>query len=159
MSKLPGTDDHESGASHGEVTGVFKSGDMPVHRLNSGTNSAVSDVAVDRGADDFRADELIGTEQELTPITRAPVSEEGPDPVVSVANTLENLEASVAKVDALVQSVEQRQSQIEEAHQKAEAMLAEVNRIAEAMTFSDTLRERINATVARTRRLRGENGK
>jgi hypothetical protein len=38
-------------------------------------------------------------------------------------------------------------------------MLAEVNRIAEAMTFSDSLRDRINATVARTRRLRGENGK
>jgi cell division septum initiation protein DivIVA len=78
---------------------------------------------------------------------------------VKVADTLESLEASVAKVDALVQSVEQRQSQIEDAHQKAEAMLAEVNRIAEAMTFSDSLRDRINATVARTRRLRGENGK
>jgi hypothetical protein len=64
----------------------------------------------------------------------------------------------VAKVDALVQSVEQRQSQIEDAHNKAEAMLAEVSRIAEALTFSNALRDRINATVARTKRLRGNDG-
>ena len=160
MTKLPTDMDHsDSGAPHGEVTGVFKSGDMPLQRLNSGTNSAVSDVAVDRGAEEFQPTQTFGVEQGMTPITRAPVEEELVDPKAKIADTLESLEASAAKVDALVQSVEQRQSQIEEAHQKAEAMLAEVNRIAEAMTFSDSLRERINSTVARTRRLRGENGK
>ena len=160
MTKLPtDMDQSDSGAAHGEVTGVFKSGDMPVQRLNSGTNSAVSDVAVERGAEDFHtAQDVVDADSGLTPITRAPIEEEV-DPRAKVDETLESLEASAAKVDALVQSVEQRQSQIEEAHQKAEAMLAEVNRIAEAMTFSDSLRERINATVARTRRLRGENGK
>lgn len=161
MTKLPTDMDHsDSGAAHGDVTGVFKSGDMPLQRLNSGTNSAVSDVAVDRAAEDLdTAKSLVDFDTGMTPITRAPVEEEAPDPKVKVTDTLESLEASVAKVDALVQSVEQRQSQIEDAHQKAEAMLAEVNRIAEAMTFSDSLRDRINATVARTRRLRGENGK
>jgi hypothetical protein len=37
-------------------------------------------------------------------------------------------------------------------------MLDEVNRIAEALTFSNELRDRINATVARTKRLRGNDG-
>lgn len=54
MTKLPTDMDHsDSGAAHGDVTGVFKSGDMPLQRLNSGTNSAVSDVAVDRAAEDL----------------------------------------------------------------------------------------------------------
>lgn len=161
MTQLPtDKDKHVSTTQDDEVTGVFKSGELPIHRLNSGTNSAVSDVAVDRAAEDPRNTGFEAPDA-LTPITRGAISTEGIEPkgAGTVEEALDSLEASVAKADALVQSVEQRQSQIDEAYQKAEAMLAEVNRIAAAMTFSDSLRERVNATVARTRRLRGQSGK
>ena len=159
MTKLPtGTEGSDSPNGHGETPGVFKSGDMPVHRLSPGATSAVSEVAVERGVEPVLAD--MGTEDEtaLTPISHIAV-EEAPPSKTTVEEKLEDLEASAAKVEAIIQSVEQRQSQIEDAHQKAEAMLNEVNRIAEALTFSNALRDRINATVARTRRLRGEQGK
>jgi hypothetical protein len=152
-----GSDEHNLEHPHPETTSVFKSGDPTVHRLNAGANSAVSDVAVTRAAEDsFQKSELIPAVSESTP-ERSSV-DEGSTVVASATETLEKLEASAAKVDALVQSVEQRQTQIEDAHNKAEAMLAEVNRIAEALTFSNTLRERIDATVARTKRLRGNSG-
>jgi hypothetical protein len=159
MTKLPtGTEGGDSPNAHGEAPGVFKSGDMPVHRLSPGATSAVSEVAVERGVEPVLSD--MGTEDEtaLTPISHIAV-EDAPSSRTTAEEKLEDLEVSVAKVDAIVQSVEQRQAQIEEAHQKAEAMLSEVNRIAEAMTFSNALRDRINATLARTRRLRGDNGK
>lgn len=157
MSKLPtGSDSHDSANSHGEVTGVFKSGEIPVHRLSEGANSAVSEVAVEREADPVLTHSSIDYESALTPISLG-TTDETPVAKTVAEEKIETLEASVAKVDALVQSVEQRQSQIEEAHQKAEAMLEEVTRIAEALTFSNDLRDRINATVARTKRLRGGN--
>ena len=158
MSNIPTSpDEKNSEGSLPETTSVFKSGDPTVQRLNPGANSAVSDVAVARAAEDsFQKSELIPEASE-SPAERSLVDEES-TAAASATATLENLEATVAKVDALVQSVEQRQSQIEDAHSKAEAMLAEVNRIAEALTFSDSLRERINATVARTKRLRSNGG-
>ena len=64
------------------------------------------------------------------------------------------LEASLAKVEETVQSIEQRRVQIEETYQKAEAMLAEAHRISASLQLGDALRERIEATVARTRGLR-----
>jgi phosphoribosylformylglycinamidine (FGAM) synthase-like enzyme len=152
-----GSDENNLEHPQPETTGVFKSGDPTVQRLNAGANSAVSDVAVARAAEDsFQKSELIPAVSESIP-ERSSV-DEGSTAVVSATETLQNLEATVAKVDALVQSVEQRQTQIEDAHNKAEAMLAEVNRIAEALTFSNSLRERIDATVARTKRLRGNGG-
>jgi small-conductance mechanosensitive channel len=152
-----GSDENHSEHPHSETASVFKSGDPTVQRLNPGANSAVSDVAVTRAAEDsFQKSELLPTVSESIP-ERSSV-DEGSTAVASATETLEKLEASAAKVDALVQSVEQRQTQIEDAHNKAEAMLAEVNRIAEALTFSNSLRERIDATVARTKRLRGNSG-
>jgi len=53
-----------------------------------------------------------------------------------------------------VQSIEQRRVQIEETYQKAEAMLAEAQRITASLQVGDALRERIEATIARTRGLR-----
>jgi len=152
-----GSDEHNLEHPHPETASVFKSGDPTVQRLNPGANSVVSDVAVARAAEDsFQKAHLTSEASELPP--EKSFVDEGSKAVASAAETLENLEATVAKVDALVQSVEQRQSQIEDAHSKAEAMLAEVNRIAEALTFSDGLRERINAMVARTKRLRSNGG-
>ena len=158
MSNTPTSpEEKNSESSPTETTSVFKSGDPTVQRLKAGANSAVSDVAVARAAEDsFQKSELIPSVSESIP-ERSSI-EEGSKAVASATETLEKLEASAAKVDALVQSVEQRQTQIEDAHNKAEAMLAEVNRIAEALTFSNSLRERIDATVARTKRLRGNSG-
>jgi hypothetical protein len=53
-----------------------------------------------------------------------------------------------------VQSIEQRRAQIEETYQKAEAMLAEAQRISASLQVGDALRQRIEATIARTRGLR-----
>lgn len=158
MTNIPtGPDATEPENPSIEVTGVFKSGDLAVQRLKPGATSAVSDIAVERASEDlFQKSELISEASASPPV--APVVDEGAAAVASAAETLETLEETVAKVDALVQSVEQRQSQIEDAHNKAEAMLAEVSRIAEALTFSNALRDRINATVARTKRLRGNDG-
>jgi len=149
------TDSKESGSksSPGELAAVIKSGDPVVQRFNEGTNSVVSDVAIDRTPENLLPNSY--------PTAASPASPQGEIAPVAAqaAQTLENLEIAVAKADALVQSVEQRQSEIEDAYSKAQAMLDEVNRIAEALTFSDALRERINATVTRTKRLRANDGK
>ena len=150
------------GASESEVGGVFKSADIAPQRMNSMTNSAVSDVAVERGSVDMMIDRVI--EEVVTPSfdgfvetpaeTTLTAAEESRSAAAAAAQSLQEIQASMAKVNEVVQSVEERQSRIEEAHQKAEAMLAEVNRISEALSFDNALRERIQATIARTRRLR-----
>ena len=117
---------------------VFKSSGVTVHRLNSATNSAVSDVAVARGIEEIPTGHSI--DSEIAALT--PGDAEGV------------LEASLAKVEETVQSIEQRRVQIEETYQKAEAMLAEAHRISASLQLGDALRERIEATVARTRGLR-----
>lgn len=152
MSSVPPSG-HEPEAPHTESAAVFKSDEIHVQRFNAGTNSAVSDVPVERAAFEGRSGVDHDDGPELTPITRAAEAADD-DPAPQPAGGLDAIDAAVAKVDELVQAVEARQAQIEEAQQKAEATLAEVNRIAEALTFSNALRERINATVARTRRLR-----
>lgn len=159
MSKLP-TDSvhHDSRDGAIEPGGVFKSGDVAVHRLSEGSNSAVSGIAVERSVELPRAAEEHESSG-MTPITRASSSRDEPVENPVTVGTFDTMQSAIAKADALMETVAQRQSQIEEAQHKAEATLAEVNRIAAALTFSDALRERINATVARTRRLRSENGK
>ena len=135
---------------------VFKSSGVTVHRLNSATNSVVSDVAVSRGIEETPTGNSIDSEvaalspptaqSELDPLTAPPVLTSGDAEGV--------LEASLAKVEETVQSIEQRRVQIEETYQKAEAMLAEAHRISASLQLGDALRERIEATVARTRGLR-----
>ncbi len=153
-----GSGDTESKSPSTEFSSVIKSGDPAVQRLKEGTNSVVSDIAVERSSENLSLkSELTSAAESRSPTVALP-ADETELAVTQAAQTLENLEVAVAKVDALVQSVEQRQSEIEDAHSKAKAMLDEVNRIAEALTFSDALRERINATVVRTKRLRGNDG-
>jgi len=152
-----GSGEPESKGPSAEFTAVIKSGDPSVQRLKEGSNSVVSNIAVERSVENLSfqsaaASDAVSIDPALSPIDDATRA------ATQTAQTLESLEVAVAKVDALVQSVEQRQSEIEDAHSKAKAMLDEVNRIAEALTFSNALRDRINATVARTKRLRGNDG-
>lgn len=142
-----------AGTGESESRGVFKSADMAPQRINAMTNSAVSDVAVERGIEELPdAAASVGIEPAQTNDLQA--VDEAVFAAASVTQSLEDLQASMAKVNEVVQTVEQRQLQIEEAHQKAEAMLAEVSRISAALSFDNALRERIEATIARTRRLR-----
>ena len=142
-----------AGTGESESRGVFKSADMAPQRINAMTNSAVSDVAVERGIEELPdAAASVGIEPAQTNDLQA--VDEAVFAAATVTQSLEDLQASMAKVNEVVQTVEQRQLQIEEAHQKAEAMLAEVSRISAALSFDNALRERIEATIARTRRLR-----
>jgi hypothetical protein len=74
----------------------------------------------------------------------------------SVPDPAEDLRAAAQKAEAIVESIADREAKIEESYRKAEAMLHEVERIKESLTFDDALRRRIEATVARTRGLRGK---
>jgi DNA repair ATPase RecN len=64
------------------------------------------------------------------------------------------LQETLKKADAIVESFEERQAKLADAYDKAEKMLEEVTRIKESLTFDDKLRERIEATIARTKNLR-----
>jgi predicted nuclease with TOPRIM domain len=76
------------------------------------------------------------------------------DTVVLPEQKVEALQETLAKADALVESFEQRQAKLTEVYDQAEKMLEEVSRIKEALTFDNKLRERIEATIARTKNLR-----
>lgn len=142
-----------SGSGESETRGVFKSADNAPQRINEMTNSAVSDVAVERGTETL-PNSAASVVIEPAQMNDLQAADESVAAAASVTQSLEDLQASMAKVNEVVQTVEQRQVQIEEAHQKAEAMLAEVSRISAALSFDNALRERIEATIARTRRLR-----
>jgi septal ring factor EnvC (AmiA/AmiB activator) len=152
-----GSGEPESKNPSTEFTAVIKSGDPSVQRLKEGSNSVVSNIAVERSVESLSFQSEVASDAVSIDPAQSPI-DEATRAATQTAQTLESLEVAVAKVDALVQSVEQRQSEIEDAHSKAKAMLDEVNRIAEALTFSNALRDRINATVARTKRLRGNDG-
>ena len=77
-----------------------------------------------------------------------------PDTSTAEDTKVEALQDTLAKADALVESFEQRQAKLAEAYDQAEKMLEEVSRIKEALTFDNKLRERIEATIARTKNLR-----
>jgi hypothetical protein len=135
---------------------VFKSSEVAVQRLNDATNSVVSEVAVSRGIEEVPSG--VWVEETVLAASRPNISpaeepEQAP-PGRSPDDAVAELDASMAKVEETVQSIEQRRAQIEETYQKAEAMLAEAQRISAALQVGDALRERIEATVARTRGLR-----
>ena len=145
--------DEDSKGSAGTVAGVFKSAEMAPHKLNPGTNSAVSDVAVDRDA------EVLSHHSVDSPAppqaTAIPSEDSGAAAVMQAATSAsDQLQASVAKADAAIRSIEERQMELEESFQKAEAMVAEVARVSASMSLNDDLRKRIAATIKRTRGLR-----
>ncbi|MBM4192509.1 MAG: hypothetical protein FJ196_05585 [Gammaproteobacteria bacterium] len=146
MAKRKSTDSNKNkSTASDQAAGVFKSDETIVSRLQEGTRFAVSNTAV------MRDPEGSSTAEETTD----PAGTETDPAETQATRMLENLEEAIAKADTFIQSAEQRQSEIEDAHRQAKAMLEEINRIAEALTFSNALRDRINATVARTKRLRG----
>lgn len=138
----------------GPKSAVFKSADHGPTKMNELTNSAVSDVAVERAAEDFTpANFEVPTNEPAAPL---PITEPAEDQgVAAAAKAAEEIAASMAKVEAAVQSIEERQAEISESFHKAEELLAEVNRVRDALTFNDDLRNRIERTISRTRSLRG----
>jgi len=138
----------------GPESAIFKSADHGPTKMNPLTNSAVSDVAVERAAEDFTPanfEVLTNEPAAPLPITK-PAEDQG---VAAAAKAAEEIAASMAKVEAAVQSIEERQAEISESFHKAEELLAEVNRVRDALTFNDDLRNRIERTISRTRSLRG----
>ncbi|NBQ99829.1 MAG: hypothetical protein EBT79_05550 [Actinobacteria bacterium] len=152
MTSIPSSG-HDPEKTHIEGAAVFKSDEIHVQKFNAGTNSAVSEAPVERADSEGRSAVYHGAEPAPTPLTHAD-EDDAAAAAPAAAGDPDSIGSAAAKVDEMVQAVEARQSQIEEAHRKAEATLTEVNRIAEALTLSNALRERIDATVARTRRLR-----
>jgi predicted nuclease with TOPRIM domain len=116
-------------------------------------NSAVSDSAVSRAEVEIQKNEVyVGAVPEATP-DEVFIGQTA-DTVVLPEQKVEALQETLAKADALVESFEQRQAKLTEVYDQAEKMLEEVSRIKEALTFDNKLRERIEATIARTKNLR-----
>lgn len=147
MSEKKQTEEHRSD------DGVLKSASSGPQRMSEFTNSAVSDIAVARSEVEFHKNEIyVGHTPEVVPNEVYVGST--PEPVSTEAAPVDELQETLKKADAIVESFEQRQAQLAEAYDKAEKMLEEVARIKEALTFDDKLRERIEATIARTKSLR-----
>lgn len=149
-----------------DETSILKSAKSGPQRMSEFVNSAVSDNAVDRSELEIQQNELyVGAGQETRPnevyvgsspdITPNEVFVgQASDPLTPQQQQVETLQDTLAKADAIVESFEQRQAKLAEAYDQAEKMLEEVARIKEALTFDNKLRERIEATIARTKSLR-----
>lgn len=140
-----------------ESSGVFKSAENTPQKFKAGTNSAVSDVAVERAEESA----IASIERRVEGAPEAPTASLSDVDIVeaslpSAPDPAEELRAAAQKAEAIVESIAEREAKIEESYRKAEAMLNEVERIKESLTFDDALRRRIEATVARTRGLRGK---
>ncbi|MFM8518654.1 MAG: hypothetical protein ACKODA_12410 [Nevskiaceae bacterium] len=143
--------------SSNESSGVFKSAESTPQKFKAGTNSAVSDVAVERSEESA----IASIERRVEGAPEAPTASRSDVDIVesslpSAPDPAEELRAAAQKAEAIVESIAEREAKIEESYRKAEAMLNEVERIKESLTFDDALRRRIEATVARTRGLRGK---
>jgi len=149
-----------------DETSVLKSANSGPQRMSEFVNSAVSDGAVERSEIEIQKNEVyvgegaqirpnevyVGTAPQVTP--DEVFVGQGPDPRMPQQQQVEALQDTLAKADAIVESFEQRQAKLAEAYDQAEKMLEEVARIKEALTFDSKLRERIEATIARTKSLR-----
>lgn len=140
-----------------ESSGVFKSAESTPQKFKAGTNYAVSDVAVERAEESA----IASIERRAEGAPEAPTASLSDVDIVetslpSAPDPAEELRAAAQKAEAIVESIAEREAKIEESYRKAEAMLNEVERIKESLTFDDALRRRIEATVARTRGLRGK---
>lgn len=147
--------DSDLSSGRDEVTGVFKSAGYTLQKINPVTNSAVSDVAVERmlEAEHSHPDPSLADADNLPTLGPAPAVVA--DPVAAAAAAVaDELRASVAKADAAVQFIEERQAALEGTYQKAEMLLSEVARVSAALDLTDDLRQRIESTIRRTRMLR-----
>ena len=133
--------------------GVLKSASSAPQRMSEFVNSAISDSAVARSEVEIQKKEVyVGTAPEVTPnevfVGQTPETQKPEERKVDA------LQETLAKADAIVESFEQRQAKLADVYDQAEKMLEEVSRIKEALTFDNKLRERIEATIARTKGLR-----
>jgi len=149
MSDRKNSDDH----FHPDETGILKSTISGPQRMSEFMNSAVSESAVSRAEIEVQKNQVyVGATPAAVPnevfVGQTP---EAPKPE---EEKVEALQETLAKADALVESFEQRQARLTEVYDQAEKMLEEVSRIKEALTFDNKLRERIEATIARTKNLR-----
>lgn len=134
-------------------SGILKSTNSGPQRMSEFVNSAVSDTAVVRSEVETQKNEVYaGATPEAVPnevfIGQVPEAQKPEEQKVDA------LQETLAKADAIVESFEQRQAKLAEVYDQAEKMLEEVSRIKEALTFDNKLRERIEATIARTKNLR-----
>jgi DNA-directed RNA polymerase specialized sigma54-like protein len=149
MSDRKNSDDH----FHPDETGILKSTTSGPQRMSEFMNSAVSESAVSRAEIEVQKNQVyVGATPAAVPnevfVGQTP---EAPKPE---EKKVEALQETLAKANALVESFEQRQAKLTEVYDQAEKMLEEVSRIKEALTFDNKLRERIEATIARTKNLR-----
>jgi hypothetical protein len=149
-------------------SGILKSAKSGPQRMSEFVNSAVSEAAVDRAEVDVKKNEVyVGQAAQGAPndvfvgATPGATADEvfvgaAAEPMKAdpVTQALEELQGSLQRANTAVESVEERQAQIEAVYKKAEQMLEEVTRISEAMTVSSALRDRIKATMTRTKDLR-----
>jgi ABC-type enterochelin transport system substrate-binding protein len=149
MSEKKNTEEH----FHPDETGILKSVSSGPQRMSEFVNSAVSESAVARAEVGIQKNEVyVGAVPEAAP-DEVFIGQTA-DTVVLPEQKVEALQETLAKADALVESFEQRQAKLTEVYDQAEKMLEEVSRIKEALTFDNKLRERIEATIARTKNLR-----
>ncbi len=133
--------------------GIVKSTSSGPQRMSEFVNSAVSDSAVSRAEVEIQKNEVyVGASPEAVP--NEVFVGHTPEPLKLEENKVDALQETLAKADAIVDSFEQRQAKLTEVYDQAEKMLEEVSRIKEALTFDNKLRERIEATIARTKNLR-----
>ncbi|MEN9526306.1 MAG: hypothetical protein RLY56_257 [Pseudomonadota bacterium] len=133
--------------------GIVKSTSSGPQRMSEFVNSAVSDSAVSRAEVEIQKNEVyVGASPEAVP--NEVFVGHTPEPLKLEENKVDALQETLAKADAIVESFEQRQAKLTEVYDQAEKMLEEVSRIKEALTFDNKLRERIEATIARTKNLR-----
>lgn len=149
MNDKKHSDDH----FHPDESGILKSATSAPQRMNEFVNSAVSESAVSRAEIEIHKNQVhLGATP--TAVPNEVFVGQTPDTSTAEDTKVEALQDTLAKADALVESFEQRQAKLAEAYDQAEKMLEEVSRIKEALTFDNKLRERIEATIARTKNLR-----
>ena len=145
--------DPDSGRRKSEVAGVFKSAGVSLHTIAPGSNSAISNVAVEREAEaSFSAEHVHGLTGDALP-TLSVAAADSVFPAGGIEKVAEELRATMAKVDTTVQAIEARNAELELSVQKAQALLDDVSRVGAALSLNDDLRKRIEATIRRTRAL------
>lgn len=159
MSDKKTTEDH----FRPDEAGILKSASSGPQRMSEFVNSAVSESAVSRAEAEIKKNEVyvgsspaVMSNEVFVDQTSEPLQpeEHKPEAQKPEEQKVDALQETLAKADAIVESFEQRQAKLAEVYDQAEKMLEEVSRIKEALTFDNKLRERIEATIARTKNLR-----
>jgi len=149
-----------------ESSELFKSAGSVPHKVDSFSHSAVSGHAVDHLDETSAANKVFvgfspGAISDAVHVGSSPealnqlhVGSE-PEPVADAGpSPLDELEISVSKAAQMMQAVEAQRAEVESKLQEAQQILQQVEQIKSFISVDDTLRNRINATIARTASLR-----